>query len=599
MADGDKHTMLGQYELIDELGRGAMARVWRAWDSKLSREVAIKEPLFDPRLPSVVLEEMGARFVKEAVTAARLNHPGIVTIFAADVFDGHPAIVMELVEGTTLSSLLDKGPLNQEAALDALNQLLDAVGYAHAHGVVHRDIKPDNIFVTNDGHVKLADFGIARVEDIEATKLTVTGTILGTPGYMSPEQIKGDVADARSDLFSIGVVAYEMLTGHNPFGIEEGISATTLAWRVVNEPVADMCSFDGGDMFESIRNAVMMALEKDPANRPQSAQEFKALMNGGAPNARRSVPVGVTNPKTKRWLPYGVVGILCAVILAFALGNALTTGGFTSTQAAGSQQTDVVDEASGSTHSASDEAATSDGDKDGGKSVAPEGSDDKGQSAEATKPGEATKSPSGLQTKAASIRSADDMETTSGSSKDTRMDVTSTDSENQDNNKESTKAEDSTEPTDVPQVTEIGKEQQVEEKDDEEVPSPAGAFPREWMGTYTGHSSRASTADGTVFRNVNITFDEVGDDGALRATCHIISDDPGEGPVRGSYTLYGSVDWDSGAIDLRGGEWIEQDTLWYMRQFHGVVDQASGTITGRSADDHNGANETEWNMSAL
>ena len=179
-------STIGSYELRGELGRGAMARVWRAWDPALEREVAIKEPLFDYRLTPEVHAELGRRFVAEGRTAAKLNHPGIVSIYAADVWDGRPAIVMELVDGSTLSDLLTVGALPPKAALNILDQLLDAVGYAHAHGVVHRDIKPDNIFVTKTGIVKLADFGVAHVD--RGTKhATLAGTVLGTPGYMSPE----------------------------------------------------------------------------------------------------------------------------------------------------------------------------------------------------------------------------------------------------------------------------------------------------------------------------------------------------------------------------------------------------------------------------
>lgn len=226
---------VGPYELRGELGRGAMAVVWRAWDPNLEREVAIKEPLFDPNLSPQVREEMGRRFVREARTAARLQHPNIVTVHAADVYGGRPAIVMELVEGATLTELLSRGALEPPAALDALDQLLDAVGYAHSRGVVHRDVKPDNVFVDMSGRVRLADFGIAHVEDAAATRATVAGAVLGTPGYMSPEQARGAAVDARSDLFSIGVVGYEMLAGRHPFGAGDGSDATTLLYRIVHE----------------------------------------------------------------------------------------------------------------------------------------------------------------------------------------------------------------------------------------------------------------------------------------------------------------------------------------------------------------------------
>ena len=216
--------VLGPYEIRGELGRGAMAVVWRGFDPKLEREVAIKEPLVASGTPDYAVADLSARFVREGKAAAQLNHPGIVTIHAADVFDGRPAIVMELIEGETLSAILDRGPLPAPAAVAVLDQLLDAVAYAHDRGVVHRDVKPDNVFLTPDGRVKLADFGIAHVGS--GATLTQAGTIMGTPGYMAPEQVTGDPIDGRADIFAIGSIAYEMLSGHNPFGATDGLPPT-------------------------------------------------------------------------------------------------------------------------------------------------------------------------------------------------------------------------------------------------------------------------------------------------------------------------------------------------------------------------------------
>jgi eukaryotic-like serine/threonine-protein kinase len=143
--------MLGPYELRGELGRGAMAIVWRGFDPKLEREVAIKEPVIPLTADEATRADLAERFVREGRAAAKLNHPGIVTIHAADVYDGRPAIVMELIEGETLSGVLARGALPAPAALSVLDQLLDAVSYAHEHGIVHRDIKPDNVFVTPTG----------------------------------------------------------------------------------------------------------------------------------------------------------------------------------------------------------------------------------------------------------------------------------------------------------------------------------------------------------------------------------------------------------------------------------------------------------------
>lgn len=318
---------LGPYEIRGELGRGAMAIVWRAWDPNLECEVAIKEPLFDSRLSEDVLAEMGRRFVKEAKTAAKLRgHQGIVTVYAADIYDGRPAVVMELVDGSTLGEVLESGPLSPAECLSVLDQLLDAVGYAHEKGVVHRDIKPENIFVTASGVVKLADFGIAHVDDGAATKATAFGTVLGTPGYMSPEQAKGAQVDARSDLFSVGAVAYEMLTGRNPFGAGDGTDSTTLLYRIVHEPVEELPSTATAGLPADLRPGIMAALAKDPDDRPQTAMDLKAMLHGGELPNRKTERAAIHPPeqsakKTPRWLPYAAVTVVCVVaVLAIFVG---------------------------------------------------------------------------------------------------------------------------------------------------------------------------------------------------------------------------------------------------------------------------------------
>ena len=349
--EGAETDHLGPYELRGELGRGAMARVWRAWDPNLEREVAIKEPLFDSNLSEATLEEMGRRFVKEGKAAARLNHPNIVTLHTADVYDGRPAIVMELVDGTTLSGLLDKGKLSPEEALSVLDQLLDAVGYAHENNVVHRDIKPDNIFVSSRGDVKLADFGIAHVADSGATRATMVGTVLGTPGYMSPEQATGKAVDARSDIFSIGTVAYEMLTGRNPFGAEDGSDATTLLYRIVHEPAPELPENASEGLPADLRPAIMAALAKDPQDRPQTASEFKAMLHGRkkAPIVSKKTQVLADAVEGKRgklpkWTPYAAVAAVAAVVLigAFTAANSGTSSGMGGTGSVAETQANAV-----------------------------------------------------------------------------------------------------------------------------------------------------------------------------------------------------------------------------------------------------------------
>ena len=338
---------IGPYELRGELGRGAMARVWRAWDPNLQREVAIKEPLFDPRLSQSIIDEMGRRFVAEGRTAARLNHPGIVTIYAADVYDGRPAIVMELIEGETLAARLRRGRLSSAEALTVLDQLLDAVGYAHAHGVVHRDIKPDNVFVTASGRVKLADFGIAHSDGGVSTMGTVAGAVLGTPGYMSPEQATGSPVDGRSDLFSVGVMGYEMLAGANPFGAGSGTDATTLIYRIVHEPAPELPAAASAGIPYDLRPAIMAALSKDPLDRPQTADDFRAMLRTTSstptPTPTPSPAPQPPRPQSRSWLPYLLVALVGIVVLGFALKSAIGGGGGGSVSTGSAPDTKVAD----------------------------------------------------------------------------------------------------------------------------------------------------------------------------------------------------------------------------------------------------------------
>lgn len=341
--DGDL-PKFGPFDVICNLDHGSMARVWRAWDSRLQREVAIKEPLFDSNFDPSQREMLVQRFLIEGRAVARLSHPNIVTIHSADVYSGVPVIVMEYIDGTTLFSLLkDWGRLNPDFALSLLSQLLDAVGYAHTRGVVHRDIKPGNIFITHDGTLKLGDFGIAHMENTVDGTITEAGAIVGTPGYMSPEQVNGTPVDARSDIFSIGVVAYEMFTGKNPFGATDGASVATLLHRTANEqPNLETNKLLCRYAPEHVARAIIAALEKRPEMRPQSAEEFKALLTrDSAPSEGQSetvvdvptphvtgnddlsdVVIRVGNDQeapqakdTPKWLPYAVVA--CACILAF------------------------------------------------------------------------------------------------------------------------------------------------------------------------------------------------------------------------------------------------------------------------------------------
>ena len=216
---------LGTYEILSLLGKGGMGKVWRARDSKLGREVAIKT------LPDEFAEdqERVARFEREAKLLASLNHPNIAAIYGLEEDNGTRFLVLELVEGDTLAEFLAAGPVPVESALNIAVQVAEGFDAAHQKGIIHRDLKPANIKVTPDGGVKVLDFGLAKAIGGEAGRTdlstqtvleTKEGTIQGTPAYMSPQQASGEVLDKRTDIWAFGCVVYEMLTGHRPFGGE-------------------------------------------------------------------------------------------------------------------------------------------------------------------------------------------------------------------------------------------------------------------------------------------------------------------------------------------------------------------------------------------
>src|SRR6188508_1512489 len=202
---------IGKYRVLDRVGRGGMGTVYKAIDETLHREVAIKvlnAELNDP--------EIAKRFRAEAITVARLSHPGIATIYELFQHEGQWLMVMEFVRGETLEHMVDRmGPLSPQRSAELCMQSLAALAHAHSMGVVHRDLKPANLMITENGTIKIMDFGIARVAGTE--HLTSAGFMMGTPAYMAPEQVLGEDIDARADLYAMGVVLYHLLTGQLPF----------------------------------------------------------------------------------------------------------------------------------------------------------------------------------------------------------------------------------------------------------------------------------------------------------------------------------------------------------------------------------------------
>ena len=260
----------GRYEVIAEVGRGAMGVVYKARDPKIDRFVAVKTISLSGQSPAEE-REYRERFFHEAQAAGRLLHPGIVTIFdTGEDPESHIAfIVMEFIGGQSLDRLLSEKTkkLPLDTALRLSEELAEALDHAHGQGVVHRDMKPANILVTPEGHAKIADFGIAKVN---LAHLTIPGRALGTPAYMSPEQLEGEPVDKRSDLFSLGAILYHMVTGYGPF---QGNSATTVCFKVANREPLRATAFDP-DLPPELDSVIARAMAKDPAQRYQRGLEF-------------------------------------------------------------------------------------------------------------------------------------------------------------------------------------------------------------------------------------------------------------------------------------------------------------------------------------
>lgn len=267
-----------RYVLQERIASGGMADVWRGLDDVLKRDVAVKVMRADPDNEEIFAE----RFRDEALHSAALLHANITTVFDYGEDDHRTYLVMELVQGLPLSAIIrDQGAMQPEAVRSILGQAALALGTAHEAGVVHRDVKPANILVREDGLVKLTDFGIARA--IDTIGHTRVGEMLGTPNYISPEQAIGQQATGASDLYALGVVAHEMLTGKRPF--DRGTPIATALCHV-NEPPPPL----GDEVPEDLRDVVASLLEKDPADRPDNALTV-AVMLGVAPAELADVDV--------------------------------------------------------------------------------------------------------------------------------------------------------------------------------------------------------------------------------------------------------------------------------------------------------------------
>ncbi len=312
---------LSHYRIVEKIGEGGMGEVYRAHDEALDRDVAIKV------LPEELANdgERLARFQREARAAASLDHPNILAVHELGVHDGRPFMVTELLEGRTVRQAIDADELTNRKVIDISSQVAKGLAAAHDRGIVHRDLKPSNLFLTSDGTAKILDFGLARVATLEvadddeeaATEelLTSVGTVLGTAGYMSPEQVRGRVADHRSDIFSLGVVIYEMLTGLSPF---RRITPADTVSAVLSEdpPPASQTTSTVTPAFDGL---VRRCLQKRPEDRFQSAQDLSSALQSLV-----SVPVApqptlsVGRPTSKILM---IIPLVLAAVLAITLAH--------------------------------------------------------------------------------------------------------------------------------------------------------------------------------------------------------------------------------------------------------------------------------------
>jgi serine/threonine-protein kinase len=309
---------IGRYEIIEKLGEGAMGTVYRALDPLIERTVAIKTiPLNLPEEEKKLFED---RFLREAKSAGRLSHPNIVTIYDVGETNECAYIAMEYLDGMSLREIIRQhGPLPIELALDTALQMAHALAFAHDHGIVHRDVKPPNVIVTGKrATVKLTDFGIAHLMSNSETR---AGMLMGSPRYMSPEQVQGQTVDGRSDIFSLGIVLHEMLTGQPPFGGDE---LHGILFRIVNEPVPPASRLRP-DIPAGLDDILSKCLAKRPQDRYPNAHELSRDLDSLLQQFHQEFPEPNVNPPLPRTLKVIAFGMPLIIAICLVLGLIVIT----------------------------------------------------------------------------------------------------------------------------------------------------------------------------------------------------------------------------------------------------------------------------------
>jgi len=305
---------LGRYEIRELIGEGSMAEVYKAFDPQIARTLAIK--ILKPEW--CVDEAYLERFMREAKAAGAFSHPNIVTVYDVGKIENRPYIVIELIDGTPLGDAIRPGePMALDRVLAIGVQLADALDYAHNAGVVHRDVKPNNILLLPDGRtIKIADFGIAHVDDPDAAQKTQVGTVLGTPQYMSPEQVMGQKVDGRSDLFSVGVILYQLCTGQKPF---DSNTVATLLYKITQEeppPIAEVAP----ELPVGVQHIINKLLAKAPERRFQSGKDLARALR----HELRAIEERAESGERRRIIPLRVRwALLSAIVVALTMGVAI------------------------------------------------------------------------------------------------------------------------------------------------------------------------------------------------------------------------------------------------------------------------------------